>query len=93
LENCTFTPDEMNSKEGHPKLLVCLPFLTPSIGGGAIALVNLLEPLAAQGFDIGVVFFQEEARRLIPSKFVTCAFRKKVGSAKYYLQYVPIAIN
>jgi glycosyltransferase involved in cell wall biosynthesis len=56
-------------------------------------LLNLLEPLAAEGFDISVVCFQEEARRWIPAEFTTYAFKKKVGAAKYYLQYVPLTIR
>lgn len=75
------------------KLLICLPYLTPSIGGGAIVLLNLLEPLAEAGFDIGVIYFQDEARRLIPSMFRAYALRKNVGAAKYYAQYARVLIG
>ncbi|MHB2025409.1 MAG: glycosyltransferase [Elusimicrobiota bacterium] len=70
-----------------PKLLVCLPFLTPSIGGGAMVLINLLEPLADQGFDVRVVYFQERAAALIPRRLASHALIKRVGAAKYYLEY------
>ena len=73
------------------KLLVCLPFATPSIGGGAFVLLNLLEPLAELGCDPAVVAFQPELQRLVPSRFRTYLLPKKVGSVAYYAQYPVIA--
>jgi glycosyltransferase involved in cell wall biosynthesis len=76
-----------------PKLLVCLPFLTPSIGGGAMVFINLLEPLVAEGFDITVVYFQERAKNFIPEGFKSYALIKHVGAAKYYLEYLRIILS
>jgi len=70
------------------KLLVCLPFLTPVIGGGAFALLNQLELLAAEGFEIAVVYFQERAKELIPTRFPSYCLVKHVGSPRYYLEYL-----
>jgi len=78
--------DDPKAMSGN-KLLVCLPYLTPSIGGGAMALLNLLEPLADEGFDIGVVHFQEPAGALIPPRFRRRFLPKRVGRTRYYLEY------
>ncbi len=75
------------------KLLVCLPYLTPSIGGGAMVLLNLLEPWAEQGFDVQGVYFQERAKELIPARLKSHALLKRVGSARYYLEYPGLIRN
>jgi len=69
-----------------PKLLVCMPYLTPSIGGGAFVFVNLL-PLLKDKFEVHVVYFQKEAQRLIPPELPSYLLEKQVGKAEYYFQY------
>ncbi len=74
------------------KLLVCLPYLTPAIGGGAMVLLNLLEPLADQSFDIHAVYFQERAKGLIPKRLAAHGLIKHVGKARYYFEYPRIIL-
>jgi glycosyltransferase involved in cell wall biosynthesis len=69
------------------KLLVCLPYLTPSIGGGAMVLANLLTPLTENGFDLHVIYFQERAKQLIPPGIPSDALLKRVGALWNYLEY------
>ncbi|MBI4055701.1 MAG: glycosyltransferase [Elusimicrobia bacterium] len=69
------------------KLLVCLPFLTPVIGGGATVILSLIKPLQRLDFDLTILHFQEKARELLSPDTPTLFLEKKVGSPWHYFQY------
>lgn len=81
-----------DSQEMKPRLFVCIPFLTPSIGGGAFVFFNILK-LLTQKFDIHVVYFQKRAKEFIPSDLPSYLLEKQTGKIKYYLQYPKIILQ
>lgn len=75
-----------------PRLLVCIPFLTPSIGGGAFVFFNILKHLIKQ-FDVYVVYFQEKAEEFIPPEIPSYLIEKQTGKARYYFQYPKVILQ
>jgi glycosyltransferase involved in cell wall biosynthesis len=70
----------------RPRLLVLIPFLTPSIGGGAFVFFRQL-PFLKEKYDLRVVYFQPRAAEFIPSDIPSYLLEKNVGKLKFYLQY------
>jgi glycosyltransferase involved in cell wall biosynthesis len=68
------------------KLLVLIPYLTPSVGGGAFVFFRQLEFLA-QRYDLRTVCFSERARQFIPREVPSYLIPKDVGRLVYYVQY------